>query len=422
MKTASVLAIGAAVLITSSAASAAPVQQTDISRYLYGHDRNKSLFSDDRSNAIERCNAVLEAGKSDRFAHNLTSVAPDGSYTPDLVFKNKDLYGDIDGPDGELWYYQGTIEYEYVVHNEYWTEELPKSFSVDIYNSDMELMGTIKDTFVLKENEARVRQADVLPIITQKYFNDDDKYEVAVTVIINPKPYGVVPYTYVYALGDAPGEDGDNTPLTVINGMVSDVLHTDDGGRENVIMTFMHEYNDSGLTDDDIYDYYDPDNAEKRENYWKYQMGNKINLKALAAADADGNYPVVFEKTIVYYQSQGNQQDDALSISFVQDGKHYIVFPYYEGTIYNPFYGPMDEPTQRLPNNLIIEVYKQPATGQPFELEQTTKINVELASEEYLTSYYSIGAFRYKEDIVQNNGKFDFIVTRRDLAGNGDSE
>ena len=268
----------------------------------------------------------MEAGKPSRFVNALEATASDGSYNPDQVFEVKDLYGDIDGPDGKLWFYYGNIEYEYIVHNEYYTEALPQSFEVNIYDNEMKLRGTVKDKFELKADEARVRVVDVLPVITKNYFNSDDKYELAVSVIVNPKPFGVRPYTYVYSLGGEKDAQGDNVPVSVINGMINEVLDVSTPEKENVIMTFIHEYNDSGLSEDDLYG----TDETARQNFWKYQLGNKIGIKSYGAADASGKLTEVFSKTTVYYQANGNQQDDPLSLLMVHNGKPVIVFPYYE--------------------------------------------------------------------------------------------
>lgn len=415
-------AVVAAFLLYSAAANAMTVPEKDITRFLYRGHHTTTIFGGERQQLVESAVARMERNCAPRFTGELQAVNPDGSYAPDLVLESRDLYGDIDGPDGDLWYYHGAVEYDYVVHNEYWTEALPKSFEVQIYDGKMQLRGTVKDTFVLKDDEARVRQVELLPIITQKYFNQDAAYEIAVSVIVNPKPYGVRPYTYVYSLGNAKGDDGDDVPVRVVNGMVSDVLDASDENGENVIMTFMHEYNDSGLTDEDIYDMDNPDDPAKRENYWKYNLGNKIGMTSYARVDDKGNFTEVFSKTTTSYQAQGNQQDDPLSITMVHNGKPVIVYPYYEDLVYNPFYSPMEDMTQRQPNNLVVEIYEQPAVGEKFVLKQTTKIPVVKSAEsDVLYSYYAIGSFRYREDIAFTGDQADFFVTRRDyLMGDGE--
>lgn len=416
------LVVAATLLLCSVVASATPVLSVpgkmDITKFLYQGKRNTSSFKSERQRAVDSAIAKMEAGKPSRFVSTLD--AADDSFNPDQVFEVKDLYGDIDGPDGKLWFYYGNIEYEYVVHNEHWTEELPKSFEVDIYDNNMKLMGSIKDKFELKEDEVRVRLVEVLPIITKNYFNADDKYEVAVTVIVNPKPWGVRPYTFVYSMGGEKDNSGDDVPVTVMNGMVNEVLDASTPDKENVIMTFIHEFNDSGVTLDDLED---PDNANVGEDFWKYNMGNKIGLRSYGAADSNGNLTEIFSKTTVYYQANGNQQDDPLSLLMMHNGKPLIIYPYYEEVVYNPFYSSTDDMSQRQPNNLVIEIYEQNAPGERFTLKQTSKIPVVKAPEEdVLCSYYSLGGFRYRDDVSFDGDKANFIITRRDYIAGNDSE
>ncbi|MBO4942745.1 MAG: T9SS type A sorting domain-containing protein [Muribaculaceae bacterium] len=386
---------------------------------MYKGSHKSTGFKSERQRAVDSAVAKMEAGKPSRFVNALEATASDGSYNPDQVFEVKDLYGDIDGPDGKLWFYYGNIEYEYIVHNEHYTEALPQSFEVNIYDNEMKLRGTVKDKFELKADEARVRVVDVLPVITKNYFNSDDKYELAVSVIVNPKPFGVRPYTYVYSLGGEKDAQGDNVPVSVINGMINEVLDASTPEKENVIMTFIHEYNDSGVSEDDLYG----TDETARQNFWKYQLGNKIGIKSYGAADASGKLTEVFSKTTVYYQANGNQQDDPLSLLMVHNGKPVIVFPYYEDIFYNPFYSSTEDFTQRLPNNLVIEIYEQSTPGEPFTLKQTSKIPVVKSSEsDVLFSYYSLGGFRYRDDVAFDGDIANFIITRRDYIPGKDSE
>lgn len=423
MKHSTSIVAAVALLLCGTAASAVPVSSVpgnvDLTKFMYKGSHKSTGFKSERQRAVDSAVAKMEAGKPSRFVNALEATASDGSYNPDQVFEVKDLYGDIDGPDGKLWFYYGNIEYEYIVHNEYYTEALPQSFEVNIYDNEMKLRGTVKDKFELKADEARVRVVDVLPVITKNYFNSDDKYELAVSVIVNPKPFGVRPYTYVYSLGGEKDAQGDNVPVSVINGMINEVLDASTPEKENVIMTFIHEYNDSGLSEDDLYG----TDETARQNFWKYQLGNKIGIKSYGAADASGKLTEVFSKTTVYYQANGNQQDDPLSLLMVHNGKPVIVFPYYEDIFYNPFYSNTEDFTQRLPNNLVIEIYEQSTPGEPFTLKQTSKIPVVKSSEsDVLCSYYSLGGFRYRDDVAFDGDIANFIITRRDYIPGKDSE
>lgn len=388
----------------------------DFSKHVLKAKNSRSAFASERMKNINATNEVMFGKQAPRFAKQ-GKANEDGTFTPDFVFDNKEMMGDIDGPNGELWFYDGEVQYEKVVHNEYYTELIPVSFSINIYDGDMKLRTTISDIFELKEDEARVRQVDVLPIITKNYFNSDDKLEVAITILVNPEPFGLRPYTYVYSIGNEKDAEGNDVPVRVVNGMVNDVLDASDENGENVLMTFLSEGNNSGLSEEEALD---PDNTE---NYWKYQLGHFVHLSVYGKADAEGNFTKVFDKEIIYYQAQGNQQDDPVAMTMLRDGKAVIAFPYYEKVFYNPFYSFYDDMTAAEDNNLVIELWEQPAAGEQFQLAQTTKLPVVKAGDEdVLWSYYGIGAFNWTKDVSFDGDQASFVVTRRDYVVSSDSE
>lgn len=388
----------------------------DFSKHVMKAKNSRSAFTSERMKQIDALNSRMFDSKAPRFAKQ-GKQNEDGSFSPDFVFDNKEMMGDIDGPNGELWFYDGEVQYEKIVHNEYFTELIPKSFTINIYDGDMKLITTISDLCEVKEDESQVRQIDLLPIITKNYFNSDDKYEVAVTILVNPKPYGIRPYTYVYSIGNEKDAEGNDVPVRIINGMVNDVLDASDENGENVLMTFLSEGNNSGLTEEDIFD------ETKPENYWNYQLGNFVHLSVYGKADADGNFTKVFDKEIIYYQAQGNQQDDPVAMTMLRDGKAVVVFPYYEKVFYEPFYSFYDDMKAAEDNNLIIEIWEQPAAGEQFALKQTTKLPViKDETEDVLWSYYGIGDFNWTKDISFDGDKASFVVTRRDYVSSSDSE
>ncbi len=406
----------AAMLLCGTGVSNAfsPKDSFDISKLAYKGKHHSELFDSERMQQVNSANAVLEAGKPSRFANALTDNG-DNSITPNHEFLSKDLQGDIDGPDGSLWFYSGTIEYETIVHNEYFTEQLPKSFKLTLYDSNMNVMGDIQDTFVLKEDESRVREVEVVPTVSRNYFNSDDKCEIMISVLVNPVYYGIRPYTYVYSLGNPKDENGDDTPVKTINGLISNVLNASDANGENIFLTFINEGNDSGISEDELQD---------TDKYWPYQLGHHLQVESYSKADANGNLQKVFDKRIIYYQSQGNQQDDPTLLTYVHNGKPVILFPYYEDVFYNQFNSMNEDMTQRIPNNLIIEIYEMDDVSTGFQLKQTTKIPVVIApDEDVLASYYGIGSFSYTDDVIYgDDGKASFIITRRDYIPSTDGE
>lgn len=379
-----------------------------------GKAKAANVFDAARIGRIDKANALLEAGKPARFANSLSDAATraEESYKPSSEFVNSELHGDMDGPNGELWFYSGKVEYYANVINEYYTEMLPTSFEVTIFNSEMKPVGTLTDTFELKEDEARVRQVEILPVVTQKFFNQDDNYEIAVSVIVNPLPYGIRPYTYIYSLGAPKDSKGDDQPVMVLNRVISDVCDASDANGENIVMTFVTEGNDSDVTDEDF-----------EERYWEYQLGNFISIQSYGPADANGNLTELFNKRITYYQTQGNQEDDAPVMTYLRNGHPAMCVAYYEEVFYNPF-GMAEDMSQRLPNNLVIELYELENPAQGFSLKQTTKIPMAKPDvENVVASYFGVGSFGYTDDIMYGeDGKASFIITRSDYIPSTDSE
>jgi len=384
----------------------------DISRLLYKGKHHSNVFESERMQQIEKANAILGQGKAPRFGSGIDTDAPSADPRPSLEFTQSELHGDMDAPDGTLWFYSGSIEYKENVVNEYYTEYLPQSFEVTIYNSEMKEMGKIASEFTLKEDEARVREVEVLPVITRNYFNQDDNYEVALSVIVNPRPYGVRPYTYVYSLGGEVDGDGNSIPLMTLNSLVSDVCNASTADEENVIMSFVFYGNDSDVKEEEVED-----------RYWEYQMGNYIKIESYAKADTQGRLQKVFDKKMIYLQTQGNQQDYASAMFYVHNDKPCIVYPYYEEVFYDP-YTMTSDMTQHLPNNLVVELYELNDIAKGFELTQTTKIAMSKAADDgVIASYYGIGGFRYTDDVIYgDDGKASFIVTRVDYVASSDTE
>ena len=318
----------------------------------------------------------------------------------------------MDAPNNEIWFFSGELGYKEIKY-EYFTEYDIVSFEVSIFNARMQRVGTIKDSFVLKEDEARVRQVSVLPVITKNFFNDDDNYEVAISVIVNPKPWGTRPYTYVYSLGGEKNAEGDDEPVMVFNDLISDVCDASTDTQENFVITFLSEGNDSGVSSDDLTD----------DNFWQYQMGYYVRVQSYGKVDAEGNLTKVFDKKIIYLQTQGNQQDDSPLMTYVHNGKPTLIFPRYDEVFFNE-YGMTTDMTQRFPNNLFVEIYELDNLQNGFQLVQTSHIPMEKQDDEQvIASYYSIGTFSYTNDVIYGaDGKATFIVTRRDLLGTGDTE
>lgn len=409
---AAILAIGS---VTAEAKTAESMALGNRPRTSYKYNDPNSAFSSRRQERIDAANALMMKGHADRFSTPFRAKQDTaGNYLPDKVQTAGDAIGIMDGPNGKTWHYDMTVKYNHVVHNEYWTEHLPVSFKVNIYDENLNQVGCVQDTLILKEYEARVRDVQVMEKITKNYFNRDDNYEVAITVLTNPVNYGIIEYTYIYTLGQEPGEDGWSKPIRCLNAMVSDIMDASTETEENIIMTYTTEGNTSGYTDEDLKD---------PEKYWEYQTKNFLRVTSYGPADENGEQTLLFDQQKTYLQWQGNQQDDPAVMTTIHNGKATIIMPYYKKLFFKPYYSMTDDLVPEDDNSLVIEIWQQPAPGQKFELVQTTEIPVVKADEpDVIWSYYCLGAFDWTNDIAWDGDKSNFIITRRDYIASSDSE
>lgn len=409
---ASIIAFNSPLAEAKSAASLTPGQRQ---RTCYKYEDSRSAFSSRRQDRIDAANAIMMGNAEKSFATPYRAKKDSAdNYLPDNIRKAGDAIGLLAGPGGKTWHYDMTIKYNHVVHNEYWTEHLPVSFKVNVYDENLNQVGCVQDTLILKEYEARVRDVQVMEKITKNYFNRDDNYEIAITVLTNPVNYGIIEYTYVYTLGEQPANDGWNKPIKCLNAMVSDIMDASTETEENIIMTYTTEGNTSGYTDEDLKD---PD------KYWEYQTKNFLRVRSYGPADESGEQTLLFDQQKTYLQWQGNQQDDPAILTTIRNGKATLIYPYYKKLFFKPYYSMTDDLLPEDDNTLVIETWQQPEPGKQFELIQTTEIPVVKADEpDVIWSYYCLGSFDWTNDIAWDGDKANYIITRRDYIASSDSE
>ncbi|MGM9704724.1 MAG: T9SS type A sorting domain-containing protein [Prevotella sp.] len=394
------------------------VSAFNIEKHIKWGRHHTTAFDTPRMQQIKAANAVLD-GASKRVG-GLTRWNPaakaDEGLKPEFEFKDLDYFGDLDGPDGKLWYYTAHFDYERVEHNNDWAsyvDFIMHGYQFDIYDSQMKHVGTVKDAVSYGEHEVRVRQADLAPVVTRKFFNTDDKYEIMVGLVVNTDYYINNEYTKVYSVGGEKDAKGNDVCLMTYNEPVGDVLDASTEDKEEVYVSFISGGTDYVSTGDD---------DDINTNYWEKYLGNYTLVKTYApAVDAAGPRLINTYK-VKLAQLPGDMQDAPMIISYMRDGKPYFAAQYYEQPFYNRYDSYMDDMSQRDGNNLVIDIYKVSPTG--FEKVQTTKLAAEhnTANEKCIASYYSIGSLQYKGDIIENGGAArDFIIDRQDYISSSDS-
>lgn len=383
----------------------------DIHNYAYKgkFNRDNKGFRMEKPGELTR--SEIEAG---------SMKAPESATpTPDVSFPATNMMGDLDAPDGSVWFYTGDFKYDYIEENEFYKRPIMREYEFKIYDSSLKLVGSIKDKVTYKEGEVAVASAELAPFVTRNFFNSDGNAEVVVCLYVNTTVYVNNQYSIVYSIGGEKA-DGYDKPILTRNDMIGDVLNASTDGEENFYVTFMID-DDAETTEKDP-ENPDPDDTDPM-GYWEMMTSYGMKVATYSKADASGNLVKLWEKRIRLTDLPGDQSSVPFLISFVRDGKPYFLYSQYEDTFFNPYYDFTQETTMRENNHLVAELYE--AGKDSFILQQRTKIPMVLNNKEndrILCSYYSIGSFRYRDDINLSNGadKPEYIVTVQDYAKEND--
>lgn len=105
-----------------------------------------------------------------------------------------DNYGFLNAPDGTTWTYTASFEKD---------ANLYTMVTLSVYDSQKELIGTIIDSLKLEDpNMTGINQAEINPLVTQKFFNTDNKYEVMLFLHAQTKNYEGHNFNHVFSIGD----------------------------------------------------------------------------------------------------------------------------------------------------------------------------------------------------------------------------
>lgn len=399
------LLTAAAVLFSYATASAAVGNITgavDLTRQAYRLHNSHAAFSGERSARTEANNRIV-------FPQPWRADGAD-SYKPNHTLGMASNCGDIDGPDGKLWYYTIDLDNKAIVHNQYYTELVLQAYHIKIYDDNHKLVGTIDDKMRYASDEVRVPQCDVLPVVTRHFFNTDDRMEIAVGLAVNSSTPGINHYrTVVYQLGGEKDGEGYDKIVYTLPELVADVLDASvPGGPEEFYMTLAQEF---------IIGEY-PSDQDGTQAVWDYYTGNYIQLDTYGMAVDSKGPSVITSHRVHHLNLPGDQESAQYMIGKMVDGVPYLVYSQYEEPLFTPFYSYLDDMEQRETNNLLIQV--DALRDGKAETVQTTRIPVIRPTGEYNAAFFSIGDLRYREDIDNKHygtdGKFAFTVRRSDYV------
>lgn len=88
-----------------------------------------------------------------------------------------DYIADLDAPNGELWFYTASFEYEEIPpHDDIaYTDRILREYEFTIYNTNNEVVGSIKDRIDYRENEVRLPKT-INTTICYPQFNPNERY------------------------------------------------------------------------------------------------------------------------------------------------------------------------------------------------------------------------------------------------------
>lgn len=350
-------------------------------------------------------------------------IAPEQTYTPDSSLSKVRGFGDVDGPDGQLWYYTTELVSKNIQHA-YYVEKILTEYIFTIYDAQMKEVGKIHDKMRYEADEIRVpgpeNGCNLLPVITKNFFNNDDKFEVVISLSVNTTTENKNNYrSVVYSLGgekESLEVEDVNTgkmvtkqfdkPIAQYPELVVDVLEVPSAEGEQIYMTFSHDVyasdeqrdGSAGITDD----------------YWETLTKAGMTFNTYGKADSEGHLTKALDVFIPFLNQQGDQENTPPLLTFVHNDKGYIAVPRYAETFYNP-YGPSDDMTMRENNNLTIDIYE--LTGSSAKKIQETSIPVvKMPGDNVLATYYSVGDLRGSKDVnigdFTQDGRASFYLTR----------
>lgn len=412
-KTFAIAVAVAAGVIAADAAKGDP-RDFDLTKLRYRVEPT-GVFSDKRSSAIADAARILSGNQRDKMTRAAASDTPE----PVMSLRAANNLGDIDGPDGERWYYTASfVNKEIPPHdNIAFTDYILQEYSFDIYDNDMKYVGTIKDKMDYREDEVRVPMCELTPVATRNFFNTDDKLEFIVGLSVNAAP-GFNNYrSVVYSLDGTKDSEGYDVPVYEIDKLVGDVVQGQPvNGKDNFYITFMS----------DVASYSDED------SFWDYLCAQKARFEVYGRALSSDGPRRLLDVTIPLIQLQGDQENHPSIISTNHNGDTYFAICRYEQPFYNRYDDPLtDDMSQREGNNLIIDIYK--ASGDGIALSTSSKIPVVRdpmndgdGNPTCLFSYYCVGGLRYQQDFLFDApgaalGKPWFIITRSNYQISTDS-
>ena len=284
--------------------------------------------------------------------------------------KPMDNYGFLNAPDGSTWTYTASFEKKYGDYT---------MVTLEVYNDSKELVGTIVDSLKLDSTMIAINQAEINPLVTKEFFNNDAKYELMLFLHAQTKNYEGKFFNHVFSIAE--GETATE-PVATVEGRQIYAQNISDYS-ENYVMIFAR------------------DSASTSKNY---TLCYDIRRKAVYG-DKDG-----IRHTFRVPYANVAALTDLQPIFMVKSGyDQFYVLQQYEKPYFDPN-TPLDQdPVVNPDNNLVITFI-----NKIFKTVHTTKIPItQDENQKLLYTFPMLGGLEGAKDILLNydGNKPAYVIT-----------
>ena len=282
-----------------------------------------------------------------------------------------DNYGFLNAPDGSTWTYTASFEKKYGDYT---------MVTLAVYNDSKEHVGTIVDSLKLDSTMIAINQAEINPLVTKQFFNNDSKYELMLFLHAQTKNYEGKFFNHVFSIADG---ETVTEPIATVEGRQIYAQNTSEF-NENYVMIFAR------------------DSASTSKNY---TLCYDIRRKA-AYGDKDG-----IRHTFRVPYANVAALTDLQPIFMVQSGyDQFYVLQQYEKPYFDPS-TPLDQDPVVNPDNYLVITF----VNKIFKTVHTTKIPVtQDENQKLLYTFPMLGGLDGADDILLNydGTKPAYIITK----------
>ena len=282
-----------------------------------------------------------------------------------------DNYGFLNAPDGTTWTYTAAFEKKYGDYT---------MVTLTVYNDSKKHVGTIVDSLKLDSTMIAINQAEINPLVTKEFFNNDEKYELMLFLHAQTKNYEGKFFNHIFSISEG---ETVTEPVQTVEGRQIYAQNISEFS-ENYVMIFAR------------------DSASTSKNY---TLCYDIRRKA-AYGDKDG-----IRHTFRVPYANVAALTDLQPIFMVKSGNdQFYVLQQYEKPYFDPN-TPLDQdPVVNPDNNLVITFI-----NKIFKTVHTTKIPItQDENQKLLYTFPMLGGLEGAKDILLNydGTKPAYIITK----------